>query len=395
MQTPTSDDNSPTTHQPVDVFLSYASADGGVARLLAEELTNLGYEVWWDRLIPSGARWDDEIERMLEAARFVLVLWSPASADSDYVRAEARAASRRGTLISAVIEPCELPMPFGEFQAIDLVPWRTSGETAAVDDLRRALAGPPDAGANGGASDVAGQVEDSPVAGRVGAGVRSRVGPAAYVSDLVRMISGPKTFLRLRSADTGFVAAAAWFCGISIALQTLIGLPTAMKLGGSVWWEVIGAALYQPIKVLLIGVAVHMSWRLVGGRAAALTTVSMFAYVYGLLVMMYSATQNLAAGLLRALRPEVAERTCASIAAGRPEVMQQVVSEEGLLPATLLFLLAIWPLIVVPSVCWGAFRYEHRSSRGRSSVAAAIALVLGSLAYSIGVALSYVGGGPG
>lgn len=179
MQTPISGGNGSTAHQPVDVFLSYASVDGGVARLLAEELTSLGYEVWWDRLIPSGARWDDEIERRLEAARFVVVLWSPAAADSDYVRAEARAASRRGTLISAVIEPCELPMPFGEFQAIDLVPWRASGETAAVDDLRRALAGPPVAGAKGLASGVVERVEDSPQRDTIN---RSKTCPRSCVS---------------------------------------------------------------------------------------------------------------------------------------------------------------------------------------------------------------------
>ena len=48
------------------IFLSYASEDAGVARLLADELTRLGYTVWWDRLIAGGSLWGPEIERALQ-----------------------------------------------------------------------------------------------------------------------------------------------------------------------------------------------------------------------------------------------------------------------------------------------------------------------------------------
>ena len=39
-----------------DVFISYARADEDYAGRLAERLTELGLEVWWDRRLGSGDR---------------------------------------------------------------------------------------------------------------------------------------------------------------------------------------------------------------------------------------------------------------------------------------------------------------------------------------------------
>src|SRR5688572_9477678 len=81
------------------VFLSYAAEDAAVARLLADDLSRLGFRVWWDRLISGGAQWGPEIERAIDDARAVVVLWSPASVASHFVRAEARTAAERQALI--------------------------------------------------------------------------------------------------------------------------------------------------------------------------------------------------------------------------------------------------------------------------------------------------------
>ena len=55
-----------------------------VAALQAE-----GFSVWWDEdLTPKGA-WDATLEQEIAAAATVVVLWSPRSVTSDWVRTEA------------------------------------------------------------------------------------------------------------------------------------------------------------------------------------------------------------------------------------------------------------------------------------------------------------------
>jgi TIR domain len=82
-----------------DVFLSYSSADAETAGRLAGLLTAAGYDVWWDRHLVSGERFQRSIERELAAASAVLVLWTPSSVGSEWVYSEARRGSQRSALV--------------------------------------------------------------------------------------------------------------------------------------------------------------------------------------------------------------------------------------------------------------------------------------------------------
>ena len=106
--------------------MSYASEDREVAGQLAGDLVARGLHVWWDRLIEGGTVWAEEIDRALANAAAVVVLWSPASSQSHFVRAEARAAAERSALVPAIIDACQPPMPFGEYQTLDLTRWRVA-----------------------------------------------------------------------------------------------------------------------------------------------------------------------------------------------------------------------------------------------------------------------------
>ena len=106
-----------------DIFLSYARQDRGTARLFADGLVAEGFSVWWDASLRSGETFDEVIERNLRDARAVVVLWSPASVASRWVRAEATLADRRNKLAPAIIQPCDRPIIFELTHAAELSDW--------------------------------------------------------------------------------------------------------------------------------------------------------------------------------------------------------------------------------------------------------------------------------
>ena len=91
-----------------DVFLSYAHKDEDEALELINLLEVRGVRVWWDRELIEKQRWSFTIEQALIDAKTVIVLWSPQSTQSTFVRDEARwgakqtvAAHNKGWLDSA------------------------------------------------------------------------------------------------------------------------------------------------------------------------------------------------------------------------------------------------------------------------------------------------------
>lgn len=103
-----------------DVFLSYKREDRPSCVAINDALVALGLSVWFDARLELGVRFDKEIEREIHEAAAVLVLWSPMSADSDWVREEALVGRDRNCLVSARIAPCHLPMGFKAVQTADI-----------------------------------------------------------------------------------------------------------------------------------------------------------------------------------------------------------------------------------------------------------------------------------
>lgn len=103
-----------------DVFISYASQDRQIAARTAEALAARGLSVWWDRDILSGANFRTTIARELDAARSVLVIWSPYAVASHWVSEEAEVARASGKLVAALApgtSPAAIPLGFRSFQA--------------------------------------------------------------------------------------------------------------------------------------------------------------------------------------------------------------------------------------------------------------------------------------
>ena len=129
-----------------DIFLSYNREDQPVARRYAEALRAAGFDVWWDQALRSGEAYDEVTEAALRAAKAVVVLWSPRSAASRWVRAEATIADRNKTLAPVMIEACDRPVMFELTQTADLIGWSGAADDprfqAFIRDLHR-LTGPP------------------------------------------------------------------------------------------------------------------------------------------------------------------------------------------------------------------------------------------------------------
>ncbi len=126
------------------IFLSYNRDDQPVAKLFSGGFARAGLSVWWDSDLRSGEAYDEVTEAALRGAKAVVVLWSPRSVLSRWVRAEATLADRNKTLVPAMIGRCERPIMFELTQTAELAHWRGDDADPAwqgfLADVRRFVA---------------------------------------------------------------------------------------------------------------------------------------------------------------------------------------------------------------------------------------------------------------
>lgn len=96
----------------VDVFISYKREEKERCQRIAAKLKALDLDVWFDARLTTGESFDREIESTIKKAKAVLVLWSPASTESKWVRNEAGIGEERGVLAAIQLSPCALPIQF-------------------------------------------------------------------------------------------------------------------------------------------------------------------------------------------------------------------------------------------------------------------------------------------
>src|SRR5437773_3086124 len=93
-----------------DVFVSYARSDKARVAPLVAAIEAQGWSVWWDPEITPGQEFDSQIATALDAARAVIVVWTPVSVESRWVRGEAREAADRGVLVPVRFDSARLPV---------------------------------------------------------------------------------------------------------------------------------------------------------------------------------------------------------------------------------------------------------------------------------------------
>src|SRR5271154_3754166 len=122
-----------------DVFVSYSRSDKArVAPLVAAIKAN-GWSVWWDPAIEAGQQFDDQIDAELQAANAVVVVWTPTSVASRWVRGEARDAAERGILVPVRFDGARLPLDVRAILTTDLDKWGEDPSSPSFQDLLRSL----------------------------------------------------------------------------------------------------------------------------------------------------------------------------------------------------------------------------------------------------------------
>ena len=104
----------------MQVFISHAAEDEGIAEKIANVLEKENFKVWYDRQILPGQNWAEEIAKALRRSRAMIVLLTPASLGSERVRREIQYALGDETYSHRVI-----PVTVGPLEKLSKkdIPW--------------------------------------------------------------------------------------------------------------------------------------------------------------------------------------------------------------------------------------------------------------------------------
>lgn len=121
------------------VFLSYSHQNAAKVGLIAEGLAAEGYSLWWDKRLRAADDYTMDIERQLNDAACVVVVWSASARNSLWVRAEASAALEQNKLVQLVADSAKPPLPFTMLHLLDFSNWQGERQHGAWGDLNASI----------------------------------------------------------------------------------------------------------------------------------------------------------------------------------------------------------------------------------------------------------------
>ena len=124
-------------------FISYSRINKEFAVKLAKELRAADFPIWLDQLdIPTGARWDDELEKALRECGIFLVILTPAAIASENVKDEIGYAIDHGKrILPVLLQECDVPLRLRRFQYVDFTTKSYEDGVESAKQLLRNLAG--------------------------------------------------------------------------------------------------------------------------------------------------------------------------------------------------------------------------------------------------------------
>ncbi len=127
------------------VFVSYAHVDRNRVEPLVDLLA-ARFNVWWDKEIELGPSYRSTLMEKLDTARCVVVVWTTASVERDFVWSEVDRVKEFGIVVPVKLDPkARIPLGFDQMQHLDLTSWkgRTTKELQELfARIKRLLAKP-------------------------------------------------------------------------------------------------------------------------------------------------------------------------------------------------------------------------------------------------------------
>lgn len=117
------------------IFVSYSRVDRSRVQPIVDALRAMTYEVWWDTQLSGGASFTAQTEAELEGADIVLVIWTKASVESNWVKDEAASGRERGRLLPVILDDVKPPLGFRQLQWVDLRRWNRRADAPEIQEL--------------------------------------------------------------------------------------------------------------------------------------------------------------------------------------------------------------------------------------------------------------------
>jgi len=123
-----------------EVCLLYSESDKAIAGLVENALSYYSIDIWKAQNISIGGKIISETTKVLQKAKFIIVLWSKTSIKSALLKDLASEAKRnKKVLISVLIESVDIPSEFIDIQPADLVGWDGDKENEQIVKLWRLI----------------------------------------------------------------------------------------------------------------------------------------------------------------------------------------------------------------------------------------------------------------
>lgn len=142
------------------IFISYSRKDIDFARKLAGDLETAGYDVWWDITdLRGGDDWVRNIPEAIKTSQYFIVVLTPNSIESEWVRKEyTQALSLRKKIIPIMLTSCEVPFALNTINFVNfsigeypenfaklLAPLGYTGKPPVVTPYKKAVSALPPA----------------------------------------------------------------------------------------------------------------------------------------------------------------------------------------------------------------------------------------------------------
>jgi hypothetical protein len=139
------------------IFISYSRKDIDFVRKLAGDLESAGYDVWWDITdLQGGDDWVRTIPQAISSSQYFIVVLTPNSVESEWVRKEyTQALSLQKKIVPILLAPSEIPFALNTINFVNfangeyadnfkklLPPLGYTGEPPVVTSYKKALIPP-------------------------------------------------------------------------------------------------------------------------------------------------------------------------------------------------------------------------------------------------------------